>query len=179
MCNNYGCQQCYPSVPTAWRTTFIPTCSPCGSNPSYCPPPSCPSPSYVVTPTGILLIANFVLDMTKLYAAPLQTYTAIAAPPAGFMIQPLQIRTRMVATVNPIIPVPYNVTLQLTQGLNTLVSDATVLNAVADETRFYDINSMTFTNPLDALSLEVGTNALPVAGNGTLYIQFLYTITNI
>lgn len=181
----WNCTQCcYPSVPTAWSQYQYPynPCNPCTTNPCLPVSPCGVAPAAALPVNALsLLYATFVMTPTEFFAAPLAKYSIIPAPGAGYVIEPILTRAFLKVTQNPVVPVAYTdgvnpPVLQFSIGSNIVHSDSAILGGIVDQTRFYTVAPTLFTSTFENLPLEVGTDVLPIAGNGTLYIRVLYAI---
>lgn len=173
MCNKCGFTHCncYPSVPNYNPMYQVSSC-----RPAY-------FPSYSCSPSGLnLLYARVATINTEFFQMPATPKTLIGAPGAGKVIVPLQI-WNIITVSNPAIPYQDALTLtpQLIMSLGTfgIVSDASILGSLADQTTYYPPFSGTVSGNLANQPLTLSTNSQPVVGDSVLYSYIVYTIVNI
>ena len=177
-CNSCNCNpcNCYPSIPTQWKT-----CPPTYSQP--CPPAACPP---AVTPAppfpfdGIYTqFARVLTNQANFFGMPAVERTLVAAPGAGKMIIPIKIFNALV--VDTIAPVAYEdiltntPNLAINQGTYGLITDASILSSLADQTTFYALGIGTIAGNLANQPITLTTNVQSVIGNSNLYTYIVYT----
>lgn len=172
-CNTCNCNpcNCYPAVPNQWNTNPPTVNAPCA--PAACAPAAC-------APTGLNMlyvgIATINIEMFNFPAAP---KTIIAAPGAGKLIVPISMWNCVKTNSIPISDGAGTPTLIMNIGSQNIVTDPTILGALADETSQYVLPAYNVPGTLANQPLTLSTISQPIVGDSVLYSYIIYTIANL
>lgn len=174
-CGNSTCYgNCYPSVPNQWNT--------CSSQPvQYCPPVPCPVPPPPFPFNGIYTqFARVLTSQLDFFGMPATKKILVAAPGAGKMIVPINIFNILKFGTTPYSDItPVTPTMLIELGAQGIISDASVLGAMADQTTFYSLGLSTYAGILDNQPLTLTTNVQSVVGNSNLYTYITYIVVSV
>lgn len=169
-CNNSSCcGNCYPAVTN--------TCPP-----SYCISTYVPCPTVPAFPSnGIYTqLTQISTSNTEFYVMPGTPKTLIAAPGAGKMIVPLQVFNILRFGTTPYADLaPATPQLLMNLGTQNIITDNTILGAIADQTTMYTLPAFNYAGLLDNQALTLTTFSQPVVGDSVLYSYIIYTVITI
>jgi len=175
-CQNSGCNSCYPSVPNQWNI---------GCPTMYTPIPvsSCQIPAPLFPFDGLYTqFARILTSQLDFLGMPITKKTLIPAPGVGKMIVPINI-FNILSVNSPAAPYQdvglFTPSLIISLGTHNIITDATILGGVTNQTSFYDIPSNVSLGTLDNQPLTLTTSSQPVVGNSSIYSYILYITVNI